>query len=145
MEGSTQQNSEKMYWAKHKPNALFTITPTPDKDFFVWWCTLLTTFVKLTPREISVIACYLKHRHELSKYISSSEVLDSQLMSNDVRDQVVEECGITLQNFYVIHSNLQKKGIITETGINSRLIPRFRKDDNDTFQLLIAFNGLQLT
>jgi hypothetical protein len=66
-------------------------------------------------------------------------------MSNDVRDQVVEECGITLQNFYVIHSNLQKKGIITENGIAPRLIPRFREDDNGTFRLLIAFNGLQFT
>lgn len=144
MGDSTQSGTDKMYWAKHKPNALFSITPTPEKNFFKWWCTLLTAFVDLTPREKDVVASYLKQRHELSKVISSPEILDSQLMGKDIRDKIVEECGITRSNLDVIKGNLKKKGVITETGINPKLIPRFRKDDEMSFQLLIAFNDIQL-
>ena len=142
MEGTAQVNSDKMYWVNHKPNAFIPIIPTPDKDFFTWWCILLTAFVKLTPKEIEVVASFLRRRHELSKSISSSDILDSQLMSNDVRNKIIEECGITLANFYVIKGNLKKNGIITENGINPKLIPRFRDGDEKSFQLLISFKDI---
>jgi len=43
-----------------------------------------------------------------------------------------------------VMSNLRKKKVITDTGIDPRLIPTFRKDDNGLFQLLILFKGLSL-
>ena len=145
MENSTQAKNDNMYWINHKPNALITVEPTLEKDFFKWWCTILTAFIKLTPKEIDVVASFLKQRHELAKYISSPDVLDSQLMSNDIRNKIIEECGITLANFYVIKGNLKKNGVITDTGINPRLIPRFRSGDESSFQLLISFKDIQLT
>ena len=52
------------------PNNMFTVT-LPDNSFFKWWCTFLRPFVNLTNREIEVVACFLKHRWELSKSILS--------------------------------------------------------------------------
>lgn len=145
MENGIQNSNDELYWVKHKPNALFTIVPTPDKNFYEWWCIFITAFVKLTPRERSVVAALLKQRQELSKVISSPEILDSQLMSNEVRDRIMEECNITLGNFQVIKSNLIKAGVINENGLNPKVIPRFRKDCEDSFQLLISFKDLQVT
>ena len=137
METSNQPKKEAWDWAKHKPNNCLNIVTTPDKNFFKWWCTLLCPFVPLTPREIDVVAAYLGQRFELAKVISDPAILDSQLMSNDTKDKVIEECHITLQHYYVVMSTLRKKNVITESGINPRLIPNRKADDNGCFQLLI--------
>lgn len=140
-----QDNKDTMYWARHKPNALINVSPTPDKDFFKWWCVLLTSFIKLTPKEINVVASFLRQRHQLSKVVSSSDVLESQLMSNATRDKIIQECDITLMDFYVTKSKLKKKGVITDNGIHPKLIPHFREGDNNHFQLLIAFSNLDIS
>lgn len=134
---TTQSKKEGWNWANHKPNNCLNIVPTPDKNFFKWWCTLLRPFVALTPREIDVMASFLKQRFELAEVISDPAILDSQLMSNDTKEKVIAECDITLQHFYVVMSNLRKNHVITDAGINPKLIPNLRKDDNGLFQLLI--------
>lgn len=126
-----------------KPNNIVQVPTTSDIDFFKWWCVFLRPFVNLTNREIDVIASFLKHRWELSKTISDPAALDILLMSEDTKKKVLEECNITLQHFYVVMSNLRKSKVITENGINPRLIPNIRKDDNGTFQLLILFKDQQ--
>ena len=75
----------------------------------------------------------------LSKKISDPALVDSQLKNNDTRQKVLEECGITLAHYYVLMSNLRSKGIVTEAGLNSKLIPRISKDNNGYCQLLILF------
>lgn len=123
-----------------KPNNIITVPTQLDLDFFKWWCVFLRPFAPLTNREVDVIAGFLLQRHELSKIISDESVLDDQLMSNSVRDKVIKECGITLQHYYVIISNLKKHKVITEDNkINRRLIPNIRMDDNGVFQLLVLF------
>ena len=144
MEKTVQSQKEEWNWTRHKPNSLINVEGTPDKNFFKWWCIFLTPFVKLTPKEIDIIASFLKHRHELSKKILDPALIDSQLMSNDTKNKVIEECNITLAHFYVIMSNLRKNNIITESGINPRLIPNIRKDDNGYFQLLILFKDSEI-
>ena len=138
---TVEQKKDVPYWMEHKPNAMFKIDAEeePDKKFFKWWCIFLTPFVKLSPREIDVVASLLKQRHELSKKILDPSLIDSQLMTNSTKEKVVMECGITPSHYDVIKSNLKKNHIITEAGINPRLIPNIRKDDNGYFQLLILF------
>ena len=140
MEGNTQTKKKEWNWAEHKPNNALTVSPTPDKNFFKWWCTFLRPFVSLTPREIDVLSAYLKQRFELKKVISDPSVLDSQLMSNKVKEKVIEECGITLQNYYVVMGNLKKNNVITASGINPMLIPNIREGDDGHFILLVLFN-----
>jgi len=122
-----------------KPNNIVTVPTTLDDAFFKWWCIFLRPFVKLTDREIDIISCFLKHRYELSKKTSDSAMLDTMVMSDEIKNQVMEECGITLQHFYVIMSNLRKNNVIRGNVINPRLIPNIRTDDNGTFQLLVLF------
>lgn len=144
MEEKTQQKREAWDWSKHRPNNMFNINTTPERNFFKWWCTFLKPFVPLTPKEIDVVAAYLKQRFELAKVISDPVVLDSQLMSTTTKDKVIEECNMTLQHYYVVMSSLRKSNVITEAGINPKLIPSIKKDDNGTFQLLINFNGVTI-
>ena len=137
----TQSKKKEWNWADHKPNNALSVVPTEDKNFFVWWCTFLRPFVVLTPREIDVLSAYLKHRFELKKVITDPVVLDSQLMSNDVKMDIIMECNITIQNYYVVMGNLKKKNIILDSGINPMLIPNIREDDNGHFILLVLFNS----
>ena len=69
-------------------------------------------------------------------------LLDEQLYRygfSYTEKKIIDECGITLSHFYVLTSNLRSKGILTETGINPKLIPRISKDNNGYCQLLLLF------
>ena len=142
MEENVQPKKAGWNWSEHKPNNALTVVPTPEKNFFKWWCILLHPFVDLTPREEDVLAAYLKFRHELKKVISDPVALDSYLMGNDIKMKVIAECGITLQNYYVVMGNLKKKGVITDTGIIPILIPNIKEDEQGHFMLLVLFNGV---
>ncbi len=126
-----------------KPNNVVMVPTSSELDFFKWWCVFLRPFVKLTNREIDVIASFLKQRWELSKSISDPGILDTMVMSEDTKKKVMEECNITLPHFYVVISNLKKNKIIANNVINPRLIPNIRQDDNGCFQLLILFKENQ--
>lgn len=137
MEGTTsgRANGRKL----PKPNNIFTVPTTLNSGFFRWWCVFLRPFIELSNREADVVACFLKQRYELSKVILDPAVLDYQLMSSETKNRIVEECGITTANFYVIMGSLKKKGVMTDKGITPELIPNVRRDDNGVFQLLILF------
>lgn len=123
-----------------KPNNVVVVpTSFNTVDFFKKWCIFLRPFIKLTDREIDVIASFLKQRFELSKSISDPSILDNVVMSEEIKKKVIEECHITLQHFYVVMSNLRKNKIIVNNVINPRLIPNLRNDGNGVFQLLILF------
>lgn len=123
-----------------KPNNLVTIpVEVNSSEFFKWWCIYLKPFINLTNREIDVIAEFLKQRYELSKSISDPAIIDTMLMTDEVKRKVIDACGITQQHFYVVMSNLRKNQIIKGNIINPRLIPNVRQDDNGVFQLLILF------
>ena len=138
MENEVQPKKE-WSWMNHKPDNMFTIEGTPDKNFFKWWCIIMNPFIPLTPKETDLIASFLKQRHELSKKILDPTLVDLQLMNNETRKKIIDECGITLSHFYVLTSNLRSKGILTETGINPKLIPRISKDNHGYCQLLLLF------
>ena len=122
-----------------KPNNIITIPVVREYDFFHWWCVFLRPIVNLTNREIDVIASFLKQRWELSKSISDQAILDEMVMSDATKRKVMDECGISLQHFYVVMSNLRKSKIIDKGKINPRLIPNIRQDSDDYFQLMILF------
>ena len=145
MENDVQHKSEEWSWLNHKPDNMIKIVSSPDKNFFEWWCIVINPLlykvlnVTLTPKEIDLMASFLRHRHELSKKILDATIIDSQLMNNDTRDKIIKDCGITLSHFYVLTSNLRGKGILTPAGINPMLVPRISKDNNGYCQLLLLF------
>lgn len=122
-----------------KPNNAFMVPISPGVDFFKKWCIFLRPFIKLTGREIEVIANFLNQRYILSKNISDPTILDTMVMSETTKNKVIEECNITHQHFYVVMSNLRKNKVIVNDIINPRLVPNIRQDDNGCFQLLILF------
>lgn len=120
------------------PNNIFNVPVTPE-NFFKMWLIFLKPFVYLTDREMQVMSSLLKHRHELSKVISDPAVLESQLLGRDTRKKVAQDCGITQQHLYVVMANLKKHGIITDKGINQKLIPNIRENGDGTYRILIKF------
>lgn len=126
-------------WKTRKPNNILVVHGGPTTGFFKSWCIYMRPIVKLSDKEIDIVACFLKQRWELSKVISDPIILDSQLMSNEVKDRVISECGITRQHFYVLMSSLKKHKVFTSAGINPRLVPNIRKNDDGIFQFLILF------
>ena len=128
-----------------KPNNIIPIKVTMGLEFFKWWCLFLKPFINLTPRERDVIASFLNQRWELSKKTSDPAILDAMVMSNETKNKVISECGITQAHFYVVMSNLRKNKVIVNNIINPRLIPNIRKDDNGYFQLLVLFKDNQLS
>lgn len=138
------QKKEEWSWLKHKPDNMISLECTPDKDFFKWWCIIMNPFMPLTPKETDLVASLLKQRYELSKKILDPVLVDSQLLSNETKNKVIEDCGITLAHFHVLMSSLRSKGIITKAGISPQLIPRVRKDNDGYCQLLLLFKDNEL-
>lgn len=124
-----------------KPNNIIPIVTTPDADFFTWWCTFLRPFVSLSEKEVKIVACFLRHRWELSKRIQDPAIVDTFLMGEEVKQKIIKECNMTLKHLYVVMSNLRKHGIIVNNVLNPRIIPNIRQDDNGYFQLLILFKN----
>lgn len=122
-----------------KPNNIVTVPTNLGLDFFRWWCVFLRPFIKLTKRETDVVASLLKHRYELSKVVSDSSVIDSIMMSDEIKKKILEDCDMSVQHLYVVMGNLKKNKVIIGNTINPRLVPNIRKDDNGIFQLLILF------
>lgn len=139
MEQTENSNKKVWDWRSKKPNNILPIEAGPTTGFFKWWCMYMRPMVNLTDKELNVISSLLKQRYELSKKITDPAILDSQTMSNSTKQKVIEECGLTQQHFYVVMSGLRKKKVITEVGINPRLIPNIRVDDKGYFQFLLLF------
>lgn len=137
MENSVSKKSEEKRLPK--PNNIVTVPAGQGIEFFKWWCIFLRPFINLTNREIDVIASFLLQRWELSKRIPDPAILDTMVMSEPIKNKVIESCNITQQHFYVVMSNLRKNNVIVNNAIHPRLIPNIREDDNGCFQLLILF------
>ena len=131
----TPQEAQKL----PKPNNMIPVMTHLESDFFKDWCIFLKPFIDLTPREMDVMASFLKNRWELSKSISDPAILDTMVMSDEVKDKVMADCNMTKQHFYVIMNTLRKKHVIVNNIINRKLIPNMRMDNSGCFQLLILF------
>ena len=123
----------------NRPNSVLRIPCSLSGSFFRYWFMFLRPFHKLTNREIDVITAFVKHRYELSKVIIDDVILDKVTMSEDVKKQVREECGIAFQHFQVIMSNLRKHKVIENGKINPKFIPNIT-EENGMFKLMLLFD-----
>lgn len=119
-------------------NNVITIPTSINGKFFKYWLEFLRPFHKLTEREVDVLACFLRHRYELSKVISDIEVLNKYTMNEETKRQIREECNMSQAHFQVIMTKLKKVKMIENGRINPKFIPRLTKDDT-SFQLLLSF------
>ena len=123
----------------NRPNSVLRKPCSLSGSFFRYWFMFLRPFHKLTNREIDVITAFVKHRYELSKVIKDDVILDKVTMSEDVKKQVREECGIAFQHFQVIMSNLRKNKVIENGKINPKFIPNIT-EENGMFKLMLLFD-----
>lgn len=122
-----------------KINNVITIPSSAKNKFFQYWLEFLKPFHRLTEREIEVLACFLKHRYELSKVIKDTNVLDSVLMGEQTKRTIRKECNLTQTYFQAIMTKFRKGKVLEDNKINKKFIPRLNEDDS-SFQLLIAFD-----
>ena len=109
-----------------------------DNKFFRYWFEFLEPFHHLTEREMDVITSLVKHRYELSKVISDSEILDKVTMSDDTKRKVMQECDITLPYLQVILGRLKKNRVIIDGKINPKYIPNVIEEEGP-FKLMLLF------
>lgn len=121
-----------------KPNNVLSCKSSLSGKFFRIWLEFLRPFHKLTDRETDVLAAFLKCRFELSRVVSDQDILDKLTMSEDTKNKVKKECGISQAHFQVLMTRLRKSKVIENDKINPRLIPRVTRDAK-SFQLLLTF------
>jgi hypothetical protein len=111
-----------------------------EGDFIKLWLTFLTPLHKLTPNLINLASEIVRKRIELSRVISDDNVLDKYLFSDeDVRKEIMENCGMSKNNYYVGITNLKKAGFIVNGKVNPKLIPTISKDAT-SFSTLLMFS-----
>ena len=110
---------------------------SPDGDFFRAWVDFHRPIHELTPREMDVLAAFLKKRWELGKKNKDDESLDRDLMSEEVRTQIANECNMKMRHLRVTLSAFRKRGILVNEKFITTLLPTITKDG---VGLMIYFN-----
>ena len=121
-------------------NNIIRIPTSLEGKFFRYWLEFLAPFHNLTLRELDVATSFLKQRHELSKAISDTPILDRVTMSEDIKQKIREECNITTPHFQVIMGKLRKAKFIVDNKINPRFIPLRVREGDSSFKLLLYFD-----
>lgn len=119
------------------PNNVIRI-PCNKHKLFRYWLEFLTPFHHLTDREMDVATEFLIKRDELAKVILDANILNQTLLSEDTQKEIKEKCNVANQHFQVIKNKLKVKKFFINGGINPRLIPNI-KEDQDSFQLVLLF------
>lgn len=120
------------------PNNFIPMT-IPKEQFLRAWVTFMRPFHHLTPRDEDVATAFLVKWFELCESIPNDKKLRTEiLMGEDTQRKIREMCGLKAPHLNVSKSKLKKNGFLVEDGINPRLIPNFKKEEDD-FQLLLVF------
>ena len=77
---------------------------------------------------MDVLALFLKKRWELGKKIKDADALDKYLMSEEVRGQIIKECGITMRHLRVTLSAFRRRGILVNEKFIITLLPTITKE-----------------
>jgi hypothetical protein len=123
-----------------KVNNVIGIPASLKGDFFRKWVEYLTPLHNLANREKDVLAAFIKARFELQESILDLAWLDMAVMSDETRNKIKDELGISSSFFKVILSNLRKQGVIVDGKLNPKYIPKGIKTGDKTFQLLLYFD-----
>lgn len=123
-----------------KVNGIIDIPSSIDGNFFKLWLKFLAPYHNLTPREMDIAACFLKHRHLLSKAIKDNAILDRVTMSEDTKHKIMEECKITPSHFQMIMGKLRRSKVIVENKINPKFIPKNIEEGDTSCKLLLHFD-----
>ena len=74
----------------------------------------------------------------MSKYVLDEAMLMKLLMGQDIRDEIIKECNITLSTYRVTINKLKKGQFFKDGTINPRLIPNL--DGSSKYNLMLMFD-----
>lgn len=121
-------------------NKSVTKIPCSLNAFFKYWLLFTYPLHRLPEKDMEVLSYVLKKRYELSKIIVDDSKVDTFLFSREIREEIVEENGITKNVLQVALSHLRKAGVIMERDqINKKFIPNISPNTN-RFDLMILFD-----
>lgn len=107
-------------------------------EVYKHWLTFLRAINKLTNSEIKLGTELLLKRHELQKKIDDESIVDSALMSTEVRNEIIGKLGMDKRYFQVMMSRMRAKKFIVNNRINPKFVPMIK--DKNTFKVLILFD-----
>ena len=86
--------------------------------------------------EIKVLGYFINAYLNLKEKVLDETLLNKLVFSKDVRNEIMEELGISKFSLGNAEVSLRKKGIIRNEAINPAIIPEL---DNGNLKLLIYF------
>lgn len=123
----------------YRPDKMLRIPSSFDSDFFYNFVLFLRPFHGLTPKEMELLAAFIRKRQEFKEKTGDEGLSDKLVMSDTVKREIREECGLTPQHYQGIVRTLKSKGAIQSGRINPKFIPVI-KEENRHFDLLIRFD-----
>lgn len=112
-------------------------------NFFYYWLSFLNPLWKASPSMIKVASELLKHRLDLSKKITDSDVLDKHLITDkEIREEIMNACNMSYGSFNVVLGNLRKSNFfLGHYKINPKFIPKTEDIEKaSNYNLLISFS-----
>jgi len=113
---------------------------TSFTGFFEAW--LDSTYLllhKLTAKERSIMAVFLRKHYELSQKINDEAILSRVLLDETTKLQVIEECNISKGQLQVAIAQFKKKGLMVGGKIAPKLIPDREAVERGELRLLIVY------
>lgn len=121
------------------PNSIIRIPCKSLDVFFKYWLLFLRPIHNMTNKELDVAVEFLKIRHEYSKSISDTAILDKMCMDKDSEERIMKNCGLSTYYYYGIKTKLKNYKFIVNNKINPKFIPNIKEEDNN-FKLMILFD-----
>ena len=123
-----------------------------EKDFFDCWVGYLNFNLGLTNREQKVLSAVLRNRHELSKTITNTDVLDEVCLNVDNKNKIKDLLDMTLSQIgFVLIKLRDKKVLLPHYNLNNNrvdfykvnpsIIPNYKEGED--FKFLILFRDVQ--
>lgn len=122
-----------------RPDGAYKVPTTPE-EFFTKFLQYTEPLHGLSDKQIVLAAAFLAVRHRLSKKITDDELLDTNVLSTDMKRKICNDLGMSRANFRMLYGGLRKLGFIKDGRFNPKLIPNIADVQNPKgFTLMFYF------
>lgn len=117
--------------------------PCTEDTFLKVFFDLLRPIHKLTPKEIEVAVCFVKHWYKLSNTVKDDKQLNQLLFSPQEKALICEELGLTPQHLRKILVKFRQRMIIVNGKLNYRYIRHYT--EGKPFRLMFIIDNAETT
>ncbi len=119
-----------------RPTNILKIKSSDYDELFLNWFLILKPLHNLSNKECILASKLYKYRDELKEVILDKEILDTTILSDTYRKNIIEEMDITMIHLQVLLTSLRKKNVIIDNRLNPKFIPHIKDSE---LSLLIRF------